>query len=279
MADMVHGVLRGGREFSIENESWGPGRVTLRVVGSGSTKNALTAAHTWWRDYAETSNVAETWIAKRYSARPIEPEGRVIDVEIDLVPLGRELIDPTSLRYQGFDSNLQEVQSAIDLNGVDVVVAHTYPSDDKDYPGETVYQGGMVSLTLPTTIIPRNKDIYTYYPMQYVFLKGQINSKSFFGFEPGYVRLNDVKLMDSFVEPGRPPRHRIQFVFEASFWPWSDEVTFTDPRTGKPPIGLQPGVGRITPKTHLNYDFNLIIDTSDMPFWADIIVGEGGISE
>ena len=274
MTTTVHGAVREGREASIEGINWGPGRATVQVTGTTSSAVAARAAMLWWNDEYEQSGL---WKAKSFRARCVNMEGGVFDVEVELRPVGAELLDPNSPHYRGFESSVQEIQSETDFNGLTISVSHTFPETDKDYPGETRTQGASVQLRVPTTVYTRNLLAYTEYPEVYQAILGSVNAATWFGHPAGYVRCTSVRPVQCWrvaAGEGFVTKWMIQFTFEMCYKGWAEQVAYIDERTGRPPENLVQGTGMKAVQVSEYYDFNQLFDTSAMPTWDEIIQAE-----
>jgi len=144
-------------------------------------------------------------------------------------------------------SNVQQKNSNTDIYGEQVVVSHTYPANDPNHPGETIFQTGefpyydsqrsfMVSgiKRTPTPWLIAN------------LIAGRVNAVPFSG------EAARMWLCTACNWKGEGPHtgtseHRYFMQFEFQFNPdtWDPTVLFIDDVTGKPPVDLVPGTGYI----------------------------------
>lgn len=274
MAAEVKGVIREGREVSVDRYDWTESRATILVVAD-STQQAVLAARDWWNNGVAA---IMPWVATKFSAKPINSEGGVYHVDVTLIPWAQEVSNPDSPMFKGFSSTLESVESETDIYGMDVDVQHTYPSDDPDYPGQTKHQRPTVQIARPVFSYVRTMHKNTWTPGVYQWLIGNVNSHIWQGHDPGFVRCSSVK-PKPMQGPygGVPPLYAIQFTFDVNFSGWDELAVYTDPRTGKRPEA-NPYVTDLTVKripVCLRYNFNELFDTSEDPLWADVFAAEG----
>ena len=275
MPNIVYGPLGDVRQAQIIDEVWGPGRVALLVQNIGSAALACSAARTWW---ATEVNQTGIWRAKSFHAQSTDGEGYVYRVEIELVPVGDDYLDEASPLFRGFSSGMMEEESDTDTTGLPLEVSYTFPADyipRPDWRGQTMVQKKKQTRGTPTTIVERNKQVYTYFPEQFNFIKGSVNSSMWFGYASRFVKLQDVRPLKAVHSVGKPPRWTLRFTFECAQKLWDKTIYFVDPNTNETPSDVQLGYGVKTPIMHPQYDFNLLFDTSEQPLWQDIIGEEG----
>jgi hypothetical protein len=278
----VYGFLREGREASFERDQWQAVTGKIRVYCTSGGMAAAMAARTWFNEEYEVGGVAvsDAWYAKSFKARPIEFTGRLWDVDVNMVPWDTEYADPNSAFYQGWSAGMNVMESETDAANNPITVSYTYPEDDEQWAGLTKYQGGSVAITHPTIKYRRTKHVKTWYPSKYGFLMGCVNSASWNGWAPGFVRCTSVQPVERpiMAASGRtPPTWAILFEFEgSSYYPWTTTVAYKDPRTGKTPADAytQP-TAILQVLTNKIFDFNTLFDTSEIPSWAEIIATEG----
>jgi hypothetical protein len=139
-------------------------------------------------------------------------------------------------------TSIQQVTTNKDENGDLIVLSHTYPADDEDYPSQTVEQGGEVTM---------------YQPQKTLTLRFIRNTNS-----PWLVTNSILGKLNNSVWGGNAARtwlctsvswkvHKVvdvvQYAFEMEFQynpaTWDPTATFIDDRTGKPPKDLVEGTG------------------------------------
>jgi hypothetical protein len=156
-------------------------------------------------------------------------------------------------------SSLQQIDTQFDIFGNQIVLEHTYPATDENFPGETKY----VTATVPQ-MIPQGEAIYDGIfeltnPIAFrnTYL-GHINSYYWNGGEPGTWLCSDLQAqMHTYNVSASLWSISITFQYDPSGW--NSIPVFTDPTTNKPPIDLVEGLGYKSIQTQPYADFWEII--------------------
>jgi hypothetical protein len=150
-----------------------------------------------------------------------------------------------SFKFSGRGS-LSAVQSEKDAYGNQIVVAHTWPGTDPDFPGVTQYQGGEISVMLPVTSLNCAGLLQTDSPLMWQnLLLGAVNAFPWASRPAGTWLVTDC----SFDPHDLPDRsdfanlYEFRFELTHNFAQWQPYVWFVDERTGKPAPNLVPNVG------------------------------------
>jgi len=136
-----------------------------------------------------------------------------------------------------------------------IVVDHTYPPDDPDYGGRTIHQTGEVNVYIPQRSFHIEGIKYTTAPWMIANdLIGAVNAFFWMGQPPCTWMCTEVTW-----EPRQWPATFMSFNFQHNPDTWNPTAVFIDDRTGKPPIGLEPGIGYKYIPYHREVDFNLAL--------------------
>ena len=141
-------------------------------------------------------------------------------------------VDPTTLTAQVGDQP--------------IVVWHTYPSGDPDYPGRTVYQGAKVTMSYATSEFEAVGLVRGASQLNLLQSVGPnyVNRDAWMG---GLARTWCITSME--IEPfdyqtdAVNHTYRVRLRFQHDPFGWDTYAVFTDPRTGQPPQDLVYGEG------------------------------------
>lgn len=153
-----------------------------------------------------------------------------------------------------------EEESNKDKDGNGIVLKHTFPSTDEDYPGQEVTQGGKFKVFgVGRTVRFEGLKQHNKPWIVEAAILGKVNSKAFMG---GEARKWMCVACDSELFDATPPiRYKFAFEFQYKKDGWDPTVFFVDPRTGLPPINLDPVNGIKTVQVHSEADFEKIMGT------------------
>lgn len=157
-------------------------------------------------------------------------------------------------------TTMSQTTTNLDRDGNTIVLSHTYPSDDPDFPGQTIEEGGEIQVQVPQDALSYQGIKTTFFPwLIRSSIKGRVNASAFAGGEPGQwlCTTADYEIADG----GAPNRYYFTFAFEFNEDGWQPTAIFTDSRTGKPPVGLVPDVGYKTVNFYKEADFESIVGT------------------
>jgi hypothetical protein len=200
------------------------------------------------------SNLAPAWnlVLTERNPRMIEKDTAVVELVYengwDTDAVENDIDQPNFGILSGeVRCNVQQKGSNTDLYGNQVVVSHTYPAGDPNYPSETKSQTGEFQYydaqrSFMVTGIKRT-------PTPWLIantIVGRVNSVPFSGEAPR------MWLCTACNWKGEGPHggtneHRYFMQFEFAFDPdtWDPTVIFIDDVTGKPPLNVVPGTGLI----------------------------------
>lgn len=245
-------------------------------------------------DYRVLTNALATSGVPEYGDKLSTPTSLanliVVDRRAELVDEDQAVVDVT-VTYEHFNndaqnldtppvgqfiptgrSTLQQVEANLDRNGLAVEVQYDWPRGDargddiqainaeNGYPQSRVeVQGGRMSYAQPQrTLIVRGKKGTNRPWLIQAAIEGTTNVGSWQGGAPDQWLCTGVEFVPVDVSVAR---NDWIFTFEFTFNPdgWQPFVTFIDPRTGKPPTGLEAGVGYKTVNVYNQQNFESII--------------------
>jgi len=161
-------------------------------------------------------------------------------------------------------SNIQQKTSNLDINGNQVFVTHTYPSDDPNHADETLVQGGEFQYYEPerSVFIRGIKKTRTPWLIANAII-GRVNTYPFSGEAARKWlctacswKLAWAGRMGTYA---RENRYYMNFEFQLNPDGWDPTITFIDDVTNKPPIDLVPNVGYKTITKMYSTDFDALI--------------------
>jgi len=158
-------------------------------------------------------------------------------------------------------SSLREIQTANHSslsNGVpqQIIVSHTFPADDEDFPNETITQGAEVPALWPQSSLETTGLLQLANPqLESHGWVGYLNRADWAQGGFGTWLCVDVNftLLDATTSP---PTYVFTFSFDHDANGWQPEAIFIDSRTGKPPANIVNGVGTQVVAWHPYRDFN-----------------------
>ena len=174
------------------------------------------------------------------------------DAEIDLVYelyYESNYVNANSPPYSVFDgvmkTSVQQVTTNKDADGELLVVSHTYPADDEDYPSKTVEQGGEITIYQPqkTFTLRLLKNTASPWVLTDALL-GKVNSAAWAGDVERTWMCSSISWKVHKIDNQEQYDYEIEFQFNPATW--DPVVTFIDDRTGKPPKDLVEGEGYYT---------------------------------
>jgi hypothetical protein len=139
----------------------------------------------------------------------------------------------------------------------DILVSHTYPADDENYPGETKEQTGEITVMMPERTLSVEGIVETKYPWLIANkITGSVNKEPWSLQLPHYWMCTECGW-----EYLTGTRSRMSFEFQYNSDSWDYTAVFIDATTDRPPKGLVAGVGYKTIKYHRAVDFDELIGT------------------
>lgn len=158
------------------------------------------------------------------------------------------------------NATLNQVTSNLDADGEAIVLSHTYPEEDDEFPDQTKQQGGEITYYEPQ-ITTRFQGIkQTRYPwLIQRQLTGAVNASSWSGGDPHTWMCVGVKWKP--LDRRTPNRYVFEFEFQYNPDTWNPTAVFNDERTGKPPVGLVEGTGYKYIRKHREVNFEQVIGT------------------
>jgi len=197
--------------------------------------------------------------------------GLVIDNQnlSDTSGTGRMIFAKSRASAQQTTTNFYRVNGQGDPQ--QILVQHTFPADDPDYPGQTIQQGGEIKVMLPETNIHFEGYVNTYNPsIIRDALVGTINAVVWSNHAPGEWMCMEVGYERIGVATNGFPRYHFTFEFQHNYDGWNPTAVFTDQRTGQPPPNLVPDVGFVTIPYHRPANFDLVFG-SYFEGWQQIL--------
>lgn len=140
-------------------------------------------------------------------------------------------------------STLQQKQTQNDGWGDQIYTEHTFDVFDPDWPSQTRYQGGDVSVLAPQATLQTVGIVGASFPdwvaKQWI---GFINSTWWRG-DPAYTWMCTRVDWREHDLSSNPAYYKFFFEFQHDPQSWIPQVVYIDPRTGKPPTGIILGEG------------------------------------
>ena len=155
------------------------------------------------------------------------------------------------------EATVQQTTSNLDVFGDLIVVRHTYPSTDPDYPNQLIEQGGEITYFQPQyTLRLSGIKAMTFPSVLGNSVLGHINSDANWAGGDIHTWLCTAaswKIHD-YQQSYAPNAIRWMFKFEFQYNPdtWDPTVGFIDNRTGKPPPNLVQGSWPLSPGGYMN---------------------------
>ncbi len=164
-------------------------------------------------------------------------------------------MDELNFVFRG-GTSLNQTDTAVTPYGSQITVSHTFPADDPDYPSETITQGGVASVLLPSTTISAMGVLKQDWPIavsrRWV---GSVNAMFWKSGNPGTWLCTSCTFEPHNLRES-PTQWRYTFEFQFNILGWQPIVSYIDERTGKPPPNLvyNVGYGRVTwyPQLYFN---------------------------
>lgn len=174
----------------------------------------------------------------------------------------KDLVGPVGRWVPSLSATLNQVQVPIDIQGIPILLAHQFPDDDDNHPGDYIEQGAkvpqqrpMVELTYTGLIQPASILLEK---IKYI---GRLNSATWNYGPPGkWLCTNFTSEVHD--ENTTPITWRVEVSFQADGFNWNPLAVFTDPATGQQPPNLVPYIGYRTVVTQYYADFNQLIPSS-----------------
>lgn len=163
--------------------------------------------------------------------------------------------------YPEISSSLQQVPTQFDVFGNQIAVSHTYASDDKNFPSETLDVTATVNQYFPQAVITykgiEQSDVPILLQQEYI---GRTNSAFWNGGEANTWLCADITATarDLSRIGGKPYEWDWNFSFQYDPAGWAPQAIYIDPQTNKPPTNLVDGVGIKNVITQPSVDFNVL---------------------
>ena len=172
-----------------------------------------------------------------------------------------DVLGPVGTWTPSFNGSLSQVQTANDIGGFPISVAHTFSNSDENHPGQTIEQGGRVPQQRPTIEVTYRGLIQpASIVMEKIKYLGKLNSATWLYGNVGRwlcagftAEVHDASTT--------PTTYLAELTFQADGFDWNPKVAFIDPATGKEPPDLVNGVGIKRVFTFNYADFNDLIPT------------------
>lgn len=243
----TYGPIPAGTEMEEENGTVKRLVIQYTVTGVTGTNiarlgDALSAAGI--PDYNDEAVGYDYLLCTRRTVRPnpTANDGHTMDVFVEYTPKGLE----GNNFYGTYSSTLTQIETQNDFNGNPISVAYTYPANypyDTTLAGQTVTQGGAVSVQIPQPTIVISGIYATDYPNSVTdYWMGTTNLWAWNGGGPGQWLVASVTC-DPEALGTNPSRWKFRFEFQRKLDGWQPLVYFIDPNDGKPPADLVENVG------------------------------------
>jgi hypothetical protein len=175
----------------------------------------------------------EMRLVKR-SVAMLERDTKQARVRLEYIPYG---MDELNFVLRG-GTSLNQTETSFNRFGVQIVPYHTFPSDDPDFPSETIYRGGTANVLMPSTTLVGTGVLRSDWPVsisrRWV---GSVNSHGWKTGNPG-TWLCTSCTFDPHNLGVAPTQWRYTFEFQFKWDGWQPIVSFIDERTGKPPPNM-----------------------------------------
>jgi hypothetical protein len=248
MATVYMDMLDADGGISYLERDGSPSRLVRRFKVTGLT------GETDWQ-LAEAARSALNSAGYTYNSAPTgEPGLTLTEVQITSVSGSTDTVEG-SVTYVAIgqedntfrfhvDAGLQQKQTQNDRWGNALVVSHTFPANDDDYPSETRTQLGEPPVLLPQMRLRATGIIRTYNPLFFAAdWVGAVNGTWWAGGAPGTWLCTGAPASPVYLD-ATPPRWRFSFEFQYQPEGWNPLVYFRDAREGgKPPPNLVQGTG------------------------------------
>ena len=156
-------------------------------------------------------------------------------------------------------TSLAQASTQVDRFGNQISVSHTWPEDDEDFPLKTHIQGLDMNVLQPQTTLQASGQLQVAYPDWVSRLwTGSMNSSVWAGAAPCEWMCTRVDFSPLDVGWGRLRQWQFTFEFQHCITGWIPQTWFIDQRTGKPPVGIIPGIGIKSVDWYGLLDFNYL---------------------
>jgi hypothetical protein len=158
-------------------------------------------------------------------------------------------------------ASLQQITTNKDQNGDLILLQHTYPADDPDFPNETKYQTGEISVFVPQKTLTVTGVKQTQAPWLIANnIIAKLNSTTFAQADARHwlCTLASWENMDPSTGANR---YFMTFEFQHNPDSWDPTAVFNDENTNRPPANLVDGEGYKTIEYLDAVDFNSVIGT------------------
>lgn len=188
-------------------------------------------------------------------------DGSIVEVDLEYTSRNRYVVN--TWKFEG-SARMQSIRSQNDLFGNQILVAHTYSTNDHDpnLAGQFITKGGWIEVLEPHLVLRVSGDYMTNRPD--IVSKAWISSVNSSPWVSGMAGTWLCTGVD-FAEQNNstiPPTWKFTMEFEHNRRGWQPAVVFIDSRTGEPPSGLVDGVGVKTvwwyPQAQFRQLFNIV---------------------
>lgn len=141
-------------------------------------------------------------------------------------------------------TSLAQASTQVDKFGNQIALAHTWPENDDDFPSKTHLQGLDMNVLQPQTTLVASGPLPVAFPhwvtRQWV---GSVNGTVWAGNDPYEWMCTRCDFKGLSVGFGLNRIWQFTFEFQHAITGWIPEAWFIDQRTGKPAVGVIPGIG------------------------------------
>lgn len=183
------------------------------------------------------------------------PRGnRAVQGWLRYVPIGQE---EATFRFHVY-SGLQQTQTQNNRWGAPLLVQHTYPVDDPDFPEQTFQQIATASFFEPQLRLAAVGILSRWIPIaESARWVGSVNAVYWVGGAPGTWLCTKADASPLSLRPS-DRKWRFHFEFQFKSGGWNPGVWFEDSRTGRPPSDLVPGIGVYQADLYPMLDFRIL---------------------
>ena len=195
-------------------------------------------------------------IVKRRSVKLLSRQKSIVDVDIFYEKIQESI---SNFVFRG-GSSLKHIVSQNDRSGSQIILSHTFPADDPDFPNETRSQGGEVNVLYPQSQLVATGKLSADFPhfitAQWI---GFRNLTTWAGGSAGTWVVTNAGFEPHDLDAS-PRQWVFEFEFSADTTGWQPETVYIDERTGKPPPNIVQGVGTAVVDWYPSRDFNELFE-------------------
>jgi hypothetical protein len=179
----------------------------------------------------------------------------IADATLEYKARGMGGLAPIGQLTWRLSSSLQQIDTQFDVFGNQIILSHTYPADDENYPNETKQVTATVQQMIPQGELIGDGLVYLSNPIAFrnAYI-GHINAYYWNGGAPGTWLCSEINITPHTFDASLT-LWALTLAFQYDPSGWAPLAVFTDPTTNKPPVGLIDGVGVVNPRVQPYADF------------------------